>query len=121
MALAVELLLTIFYSRSYRLSRQRSLVGFPDISSSRRAVEESGGQRAGGRSRLRYGRRMGSPLPGIDAGARQRLTARFGSEVEAWFDELPGVLAALAKRWQFELGSPDPARHRVGCLLVPDG
>ena len=36
------------------------------------------------------------------------LTARFGSEVEAWFDELPGVLAALARRWQFELGSPIP-------------
>ena len=51
---------------------------------------------------------MGSAVPGIDAGARQRLTARFGSEVEAWFDELPGTLAALAKRWQFELGSPIP-------------
>jgi streptomycin 6-kinase len=51
---------------------------------------------------------MSSPVPGIDAGARQRLTARFGSEVEAWFDELPGVLAALAKRWQFEFGSPIP-------------
>ncbi len=51
---------------------------------------------------------MGSTVPGIDAGARQRLTARFGSEVEAWFDELPGVLTALAERWQFELGSPIP-------------
>jgi hypothetical protein len=56
----------------------------------------------------RYGRRMGSTVPGIDAGARQRLTARFGSEVEAWFDELPGVLTALAERWQFGLGSPIP-------------
>jgi hypothetical protein len=27
---------------------------------------------------------------------------------EAWFDELPGVLAVLAERWQFELGSPIP-------------
>src|SRR6266536_3253561 len=51
---------------------------------------------------------MGATVPGIDAGARQRLTARFGSEVEAWFDELPGVLTALAERWQFELGSPIP-------------
>jgi hypothetical protein len=42
---------------------------------------------------------MGSIVPGVDAGARQRLTARFGSEVEAWFGELPGVLTALAKRW----------------------
>lgn len=51
---------------------------------------------------------MGSTGPGIDAGARQRLTARFGGQVEAWFDELPGVLAVLAERWQFEFGSPIP-------------
>lgn len=51
---------------------------------------------------------MGSTVPGIDAGARRRLTARFGSEVEAWFRELPGMLTALAARWQFELGSPIP-------------
>lgn len=52
--------------------------------------------------------RVGSTGPGIDAGARQRLTARFGGQVEAWFDELPEVLAVLAERWQFELGSPIP-------------
>ena len=51
---------------------------------------------------------MGSTVPGIDAGARQRLTAPFGSEAEAWFGELPGVLTALAQRWQLELGSPLP-------------
>jgi streptomycin 6-kinase len=51
---------------------------------------------------------MGPTVPGIDAGARQRLTARFGSQVEGWLDELPGVLAALAGRWQVELGSPIP-------------
>jgi hypothetical protein len=51
---------------------------------------------------------VGPTVPGIDAGARQRLTARFGSDVQAWFDELPGVLTALAERWQFELGSPIP-------------
>lgn len=51
---------------------------------------------------------MGSAVPGIDAGARQRLAARFGSEAEAWLGELPGMLAALAQRWQLELGSPIP-------------
>jgi streptomycin 6-kinase len=44
----------------------------------------------------------------IDAGARQRLTARFGHDVQAWFDKLPGALNALAQRWQFELGSAIP-------------
>ncbi len=44
----------------------------------------------------------------IDAGARQRLTARFGSGVEVWFDELPGLLTALGERWRVELGSPIP-------------
>jgi hypothetical protein len=51
---------------------------------------------------------MGSAVPGIDAGARRRLAARLGSEVEAWFDELPGVLTVLAERWQFEFGAPIP-------------
>jgi streptomycin 6-kinase len=58
---------------------------------------------------------MGSTVPRIDAGARKRLTARFGSEVEAWFDELPGMLTALADRWQLELGSPIP-RGRVSAV-----
>jgi streptomycin 6-kinase len=44
----------------------------------------------------------------IDPGARQRLTARFGRELEAWFDELPVSLVALAERWQFEFGAPIP-------------
>jgi streptomycin 6-kinase len=39
-----------------------------------------------------------------DEGARRRLTVRFGVAVEAWFDELPAVLAALAERWQLEFG-----------------
>jgi streptomycin 6-kinase len=46
--------------------------------------------------------------PGFDGGARQRLTARFGSGVAGWFDELPGLLAALADRWRFQLGAPIP-------------
>jgi streptomycin 6-kinase len=59
---------------------------------------------------------MGSTLPCIDAGARQRLTARFGDEVAPWFDELPGVLRALAERWRFELGAPIP-RGSVSVVL----
>src|SRR2546428_5810001 len=51
---------------------------------------------------------MQSPVPSFDDGARQRLTARFGDEVAAWFDELPGVLSALAERWQVEYGSLIP-------------
>jgi streptomycin 6-kinase len=51
---------------------------------------------------------MGSNVPGIDAGVRQRLTARFGSEVEAWFDQLPGLLTALGERWQLQFGAPIP-------------
>jgi streptomycin 6-kinase len=51
---------------------------------------------------------MGSTVPYIDPGARQRLATRFGGEVEAWFDTLPGLLTALAERWQFELGFPIP-------------
>jgi streptomycin 6-kinase len=63
---------------------------------------------ADGRSRLRYRRRMSSALPSIDAGVRQRLTARFGNEVETWFDELPSLLTALTERWHIELDSPIP-------------
>jgi hypothetical protein len=51
---------------------------------------------------------MGASVPRIDVGVRQRLTARFGSEVEAWLGELPGLLTALAARWRFELGPPIP-------------
>jgi streptomycin 6-kinase len=51
---------------------------------------------------------MDSTVPDVDPGARRRLTARFGSEVGAWFDELPGLLTTLAERWQIELGPPIP-------------
>ena len=51
---------------------------------------------------------MGLTMPRIDPGARQRLTARFGQDVAAWFDALPSVLRALAERWQLELGPPIP-------------
>src|SRR5713101_7008524 len=51
---------------------------------------------------------MGSTVPGIDPGVQQRLTLRFGSDVNAWFEELPGLLTALAEKWRFELGSQIP-------------
>ena len=47
-------------------------------------------------------------MPRIDPAARQRLTARFGPDVAAWFDALPGLLRALAEQWQLELGAPIP-------------
>jgi streptomycin 6-kinase len=55
-----------------------------------------------------YRRPVDSTVPVVDPGARRRLTARFGREVEPWFDALPGVLAALAERWGLELGPPIP-------------
>src|SRR5438477_4361388 len=51
---------------------------------------------------------MGPTVPGIDVGTRQRLTARFGNEVEVWFDALPAVLTALEDGWEFKLGAPMP-------------
>ena len=51
---------------------------------------------------------MGSTIPDVDPGTRQRLTARFGHDVEAWFAELPGMLNTLVERWQIELGCHIP-------------
>jgi streptomycin 6-kinase len=51
---------------------------------------------------------MRSLPPGIDDGVRRRLTARFGAEVGAWFDELPTVLSALAELWQLDFDSLIP-------------
>jgi streptomycin 6-kinase len=51
---------------------------------------------------------MGSPVPEVDPGVLARITVRFGDAVEAWFDELPVVLSALAERWRIELGSSIP-------------
>jgi streptomycin 6-kinase len=59
---------------------------------------------------------VSSTVPRVDAGARQRLVARFGNEVEPWFDQLPGVLGALAQRWQLEFGAPIP-RGSVSVVL----
>lgn len=64
---------------------------------------------------------MESVVPKVDAAARQRLTARFGSDVAAWFDRLPDMLTALAERWQLDFGAPIP-RGSVsvvfGCRMV---
>jgi streptomycin 6-kinase len=57
---------------------------------------------------LRYRRRVRPTVPTVDAGARERLGLRFGSGVAAWFDELPGVLLALAERWGLEVGAQIP-------------
>jgi streptomycin 6-kinase len=46
--------------------------------------------------------------PSVDAGARVRMVARFGSAAEAWCDALPAVLEDLARRWRVELGAPIP-------------
>ena len=44
----------------------------------------------------------------IDDGVRQRLTLRFGDEIESWFDQLPDVLNALVERWHLMLDSTIP-------------
>jgi streptomycin 6-kinase len=44
----------------------------------------------------------------INPGTRQRLALRFGSDVEAWFDELPDVVRTLAERWRFQPGHQIP-------------
>jgi streptomycin 6-kinase len=51
---------------------------------------------------------MGLPPPRIAPAARERLTARFGGGIEAWLDEAPGLLTALAGRWRLELGAAIP-------------
>jgi streptomycin 6-kinase len=63
------------------------------------------------------------PAPSLDDGVRQRLTARFGAEIGSWLDELPGVLGALAERWQVEWGSLIP-RGSMSVVIrcrTPDG
>jgi streptomycin 6-kinase len=66
---------------------------------------------------------MAGTVPDIDPGAQQRLTGRFGGEVRAWFDELPGSLAGLAERWRLEFDAPIP-RGSVSVVFwcrLPDG
>jgi streptomycin 6-kinase len=51
---------------------------------------------------------MRSSPPWIDDAVRRRLSARFGAEIEAWFEELPAVLSDLGERRQLEFGSLIP-------------
>jgi streptomycin 6-kinase len=51
---------------------------------------------------------MGSSVPSVDVAARQRLTARFGSDVQPWLDRLPAMLSDLAEKWQLQLGAQIP-------------
>jgi streptomycin 6-kinase len=44
----------------------------------------------------------GSSVPELDDELRRRLGRRFGSAIDAWFDELPLVLSDLAGRWAIE-------------------
>jgi streptomycin 6-kinase len=46
-----------------------------------------------------------SGVPVFDGVLRDRLSRRFGREVNAWLDELPPVLASLRQRWGLILGS----------------
>ena len=48
---------------------------------------------------------MRSAPPRIDDEVRRRLTARFGDEIDPWFDQLPAVLSVLAERWQVDFDS----------------
>jgi streptomycin 6-kinase len=62
-------------------------------------------------------------VPEMDAELRRRLGRRFGDDVEAWFDRLPGVLVALAEDWQIEWGPLIP-RGSVSVVCrcrMPDG
>jgi streptomycin 6-kinase len=51
---------------------------------------------------------MGSTFSALTKERASGSSRAFGGEVEAWFDDLPDVLVALAKRWQFEFGAPIP-------------
>jgi streptomycin 6-kinase len=46
--------------------------------------------------------------PIIDHDARRRLVARFGSDAEPWFDELPALLARLRDSWGVSFGDAIP-------------
>lgn len=75
------------------------------------------------RHRPRYRRPVAARLPRVDDGVRERLTRRFGPQVSGWFDELPGLLRALAELWGIELGAPIP-RGSVSIVVrcrLPDG
>jgi streptomycin 6-kinase len=47
----------------------------------------------------------GSIVPELDDELRRRLGRRYGSEIDAWLDELPTVLTNLAVHWEVEFNS----------------
>jgi streptomycin 6-kinase len=55
-------------------------------------------------------------VPAVEEAVRKRLTARFGDDVAAWFDDLPDVLRSLAVRWRLELIESIP-RGSVSVVL----
>jgi streptomycin 6-kinase len=55
-------------------------------------------------------------VPEIDEATRRRLLARFGSEVEAWFAQLPGLLAAVSEQWGLAYDAPIP-RGRTSVVV----
>jgi streptomycin 6-kinase len=46
--------------------------------------------------------------PELDAELRLRLARRYGSEIDAWFDELPAVLHGLEECWGLQWGALIP-------------
>jgi streptomycin 6-kinase len=46
-----------------------------------------------------------SNIPELDDELRLRLGRRFGSAIDAWFDQLPAVLEDLGERWGVEWGT----------------
>jgi streptomycin 6-kinase len=60
-----------------------------------------------------------SRVPRLDDEVRARMSARYGDEVHSWLEDLPPVLAALAGRWQLQLGPLIPLGHMsvvIRCL-----
>jgi streptomycin 6-kinase len=51
---------------------------------------------------------VASAFPSIDEAVRRRLIARFGPQIEAWFEHLPHALGVLAQRWPISFGASIP-------------
>ena len=46
------------------------------------------------------------PDPAAWQAARERLSRRFGAQLEDWWPRVPALLAGLCERWQLDLGTP---------------
>jgi streptomycin 6-kinase len=64
----------------------------------------------------RYVHRM-DVTPEVDSATRERLSVRFGTEIETWFEELPRTLTALSGRWRLELEAAIP-RGSVSAVFM---